>query len=93
MDIMTREEFIKEYCSHTLEFCYRILSRMKSDCEYYINVEMPHNCPTDYNHLWAHHDPKAQITYMRYLWEYLEEKPEWLTMEEINEYAKAMEVE
>lgn len=93
METLTKEEFLKEYSKYSLEFHYRLLSRMKSDCEYYINVEMPHNCPKEYNHLWAHHDPEAQIAYMRYLWENFEEKPEWLSMEEIDEYAKAMGVE
>ena len=90
--ILTKEEFLKEYGS-TDEFHYMLLDRMRSDCDYYLNVELPNNCPKEYNHLWAHHDPEAQITYMRYLWEIVPEKPEWLTMEQINEYAHKMGVD
>ena len=90
METLTKEEFLKEYTGN--EFRYMLLDRMRSDCEYYINVEKPNNCPREYNHLWAHHDPEAQITYMRYLWESFEEKPEWLTIGEIDEFAKAMGV-
>ena len=88
----TREEFLKEYTGN--EFRYRLLSRMQSDCEFYINVEMPNNCPKEYNHLWANNDPETQIAYMRYLWESFadDDKPEWLTMDKINEYAKRMGV-
>ena len=87
--IMSKEEFLKEYDDE--KFRYMLLGRMMSDCDYYIANEM--HCDPEYNHLWAHHDPKAQITYMRYLWESLKEKPEWLTKEQIDEYAKRMEVE
>lgn len=89
--ILTKEEFMKEYGS-TNEFHYMLLDRMRSDCDYYLNVELPMNCQKEYNHLLAHHDPKAQITYMRYLWEIVPEKPEWLTMEQIDEYANKMGV-
>ena len=85
-NILTKEKFLAQYTG--ANFRYMLLDRMRSDCEYYINYEM--NCPPQYNHLWADHDPKAQITYMKYLWESFEEKPEWLTMEEIERFERVM---
>ncbi len=87
--MLTKEEFIAENLEHcTAEFPYMLLDRMRSDCTYYLAYET--KCNPEYNHLWAHHDPKAQIAYMRYIWEWLPEKPEWLTMEQIDELDKQM---
>ena len=89
--MMNKEAFFEKYLKQgDVTFPYMLLDRMRSDCEYYLNVEIPNHCPKEYNHLWADHDPEAQITYMRYIWEYLPEKPEWLTMEQIDEYGKRM---
>lgn len=86
---LARDEFIKKYIENRTEgFPYMLLDRMRSDCTYYINYEK--DCPREYNHLWADHDPEAQIAYMKYIWEWLEEKPEWLTMEEIDKLAMQM---
>ena len=85
----TKEEFFNKYLKDSSpKFAYMLLDRMRSDCAYFLEYET--NCPREYNHLWADHDPKAQITYMKYIWDYLPEKPEWLTMEEIEAYERSM---
>ena len=67
-------------------FNYMLLDRLKSDCEYYF-------CYGGRNakSLWAH-DEQAQIDKMRELYNLLPIKPEWLTMEQIDEYAARMGV-
>lgn len=64
---------------------YRLLSRMKSDCDYYLNTSKHPK------HLWAG-DEQAQINKMKEIWNNLKEKPEWLSMEDINDYAQRMGV-
>ena len=85
MYIASKEEFLKNNPCNP----YSLLARMKSDCEYVIGAC---GCSMEsYKYLWAL-NPLKQITYMRYLWESLEEKPEWLTMAKINEYAERLGV-
>lgn len=65
------------------QFRYMLLDRMRLDCDYLLdNVA---------NHLWAG-NITDQIGYMKALWESFpaDEKPEWLTMEQINEYEQKM---
>ena len=69
------------------EGVYRILTdRLRSDCEYYLNYGNRHP-----KSLWAG-DEKLQIEFMIKLHESFkeDEKPEWLTMDEILEYSKKM---
>ena len=68
-------------------FSYMMLDRLKSDCEYYL-VNGVRNAK---HSLWAH-DEQAQIDKMRELYDSLTIKPEWLTMEQIDEYAARMGV-
>ena len=68
------------------EFEYQLLSRLKADCEYYLKWG-----GRSVNHLWAG-NVKAQIAKMKELWNVLETKPRWLTMEQINEYERQMTV-
>lgn len=65
---------------------YMMLSRLQSDCEYFLN----HGGRSEKN-LWAL-SVDAQIEEMKNLWNSLPEdaKPEWLTMEQIEEYEKQM---
>ena len=65
-------------------FNYMMLDRLKSDCEYYL-------CYGGRNakSLWAH-DEQEQIDKMRELYDSLQIKPKWLTMEQIDEYAARM---
>lgn len=69
------------------EFDYRLLSRLKSDCDYYLG-----NGNRDAEHcLWAKNE-QGQIDKMREIYNKLKEKPEWLSEEDINNYAKEMGV-
>lgn len=68
------------------EFRYQMLSRMKQDCDYYLGYGNRNaNC------LWAG-DEKDQINNMKAIWDSFpeEDKPEWLTWEELIEYEKQM---
>lgn len=66
---------------------YMLLDRLKSDCEYYLS----YGGINAKRSLWAQ-DEQAQIDKMRELYESLPTKPEWLTMEKIDEYAARMGV-
>lgn len=63
---------------------YAMLDRMKSDCEYYLGYG---NRSSKY--LWAK-DPKQHIEIMKAIYNRLDPKPEWLTIDKINEYEKNM---
>ncbi len=65
-------------------FQYRRLSQMKADCEYFLGAG---NCKN--KHLWEE-SVFSHIKEMRRIYDLLPEKPEWLTMEEIDSYAKRM---
>lgn len=66
---------------------YMLLNRLQNDCEYYLG-----HGGGDANHsLWAH-DEQKQIDKMRELYDLLPIKPEWLTREQIDEYAAKMGV-
>lgn len=71
------------------KFNYMLLDRLAQDCDYYIK----HPGKGAARQLWAQ-DEQAQIDKMRELWDSFAEdaKPQWLTMEQINEYAKKMGV-
>lgn len=66
------------------EFKYRFLGRLQADCEYFLG----YGGRLD-RVLWAG-NPKDHIAYMKAIWNSLEEKPEWLTMEQIEDYEKKM---
>ena len=84
----TKEEFTEKYLTNCdCKFPYMLLSRMQSDCEYFINA--CHCSHKATNSLWAN-SPKEQIEYMKYIWESLPVKPEWLTMAQIKEYERRM---
>lgn len=66
------------------KFNYMMLSRLQSDCEYFLN----------YGHgsvrnLWGD-DVERHIGEMKRLWNQLPIKPEWLSYEKIEEYEKDM---
>lgn len=63
---------------------YAMLDRMKSDCEYYLGYG---NRSSKY--LWAK-EPKQHIEIMKAIYNRLDPKPEWLTIDKINEYEKNM---
>ena len=69
------------------QFEYMMLSRLQSDCDYYLG-----HGGRDANHsLWAQ-DEQKQIDKMRELYDELLIKPEWITAEQIDEYAAKMGV-
>ena len=63
---------------------YELLYRLKSDCDYFLG-----NGDGFEGHLWAGSVDK-QIAKMRELYDQLEEKPEWLTSEDIDRYEEEM---
>lgn len=65
-------------------FEYMLLGRLRCDCEYYLGYGG--KCAKQ---LWAH-DGQKQIDKMRELYDLLPIKPEWLTREQIDEYAAQM---
>ena len=79
MDILTKDA----------TFRYQLLDRMRCDCEYFLNYGNRCN-----KFLWAG-EPKEQIDTMLKLWDSFpdDEKPEWLSREQINAYARKMGVE
>lgn len=79
------------YCAAKSEpsFRYQLLSRMKQDCEYYLGYG-----GRNAKQLWACNE-QDQIDSMKILWNSFpdEDKPEWLTWEDILNYAEKMGVE
>ena len=63
---------------------YELLSRLEQDCKYFLG-----NGDGYEGHLWAGSVDK-QIAKMRELYDKLEEKPEWLTSEDIDRYEEEM---
>ena len=63
---------------------YRLLDRLRSDCEYFLGEGQRNE-----KHLWAG-NVSAQIHKMRELYDALPEKPDWLTREQIEDYADRM---
>ena len=65
-------------------FEYSLLSRLESDCKYFLGNGNGYE-----GQLWAGSVDK-QIAKMKELYNQLEEKPEWITMEDIDNYEKQM---
>ena len=67
------------------EFQYMLLSRMRSDCEYYLS----HG---NRSAAILNNDPRHHIDRMKELWKEFPEdgKPEWLTWEQILQYENAI---
>lgn len=66
------------------EFNYKLLVRLQQDCEYYLG-----NGNRARKHLWAG-DEIEQIKKMRELFDGFRDKPEWLSLADIDRYAAAM---
>lgn len=68
------------------KFNYMMLSRLRSDCDYYLGYGHRNE-----KQLWAG-DEKGQIDEMKRLWNVFPEdkKPEWLSLEEILQYEQLM---
>ena len=70
---------------YNFEFEYRQLSRLKSDCDYFLGAGGRHE-----GHLSEGGSITKQIARMRELYGLLPEKPEWLTAEDIDRYEAEM---
>ena len=72
--------------NHDAKFRYQMLSRMQQDCEYFLGYGNGYE-----PRLWAG-NVEDQIKYMKDLWNSFDddEKPEWLSMEDIEKYEKDM---
>lgn len=66
------------------KFNYQLLSRLQQDCEYYLGFGARNK-----KHLWAL-DEAEQIQKMKELYAGLPEKPEWITLADIERYEAAM---
>ena len=66
---------------------YRLLGKLRSDCEYFLGYG-----GADEGVLWKK-SISQHISEMKQLYDLVPEKPEWLTMEQINGYEARMRVE
>ena len=66
-------------------FRYMMLDRLRTDCGYFLG-----NGNRNEKNLWAGNVEK-QIQLMKDLYNSFEEKPEWISMEEIESYEKTNE--
>lgn len=66
------------------ELQYKMLDRMRSDCDYYLGFGN-----RSIKYLWGK-SVETHIEAMRQIWNKLEEKPVWLSMEQIDEYERKM---
>ena len=82
--LLGRKERITE--ANQDEYNYMLLDRLKQDCEYYLG-----NGNRNAKYLWAGNED-GQIAEMRKIYNQLKEKPEWLILDDINNYAKEMGV-
>lgn len=80
---------LNEVMGHDEKFRYQLLSRMQSDCNYFLG-----NGNRCEKHLWGQ-KVDAHIAYMKALWLSFPtgRKPEWLSYEEIEVYEKRMSEE
>ena len=81
-EIECDEPFVR----HVKEEDYRLLSRLQTDCEYFLGNGNGHECHLYYDTVEEHCDE------MERLWDSFaaEEKPEWLTKEQIKNYREQM---
>ena len=68
----------------SVEFDYLLLGRLQSDCEYYLN-----HGRRNPKVLWALEE-KAHIEKMKELYNKVEEKPVWITLQDIEEFEKQL---
>ena len=80
---------MEDWSKYEPKFRYMMLRRMKQDCDYYLRI----NAGSPYI-LWSG-SKKAQIENMKAIWNTFspEDKPEWLTWNDIKDYAIKMGVE
>jgi hypothetical protein len=77
---------IKDNSEYGMKYRYMLLSRMKSDCDYYLG-----NGHRAAKYLWGLDESEHIIAmYMIYDSFEKEQKPEWLTVEQLNNYEKQL---
>jgi len=64
------------------EGAIQLLSRLKSDCDYVLNYGGVRN-------LWGKNIPE-HIAAMKFYWDSLKVKPDWLSLEDIDSYEQAL---
>lgn len=71
---------------HDKNFRYMLLSRLQRDCDYYLGYGN-----RNIKHLWAVNEQK-HIEAMKFIWINFSDndKPEWLSWEQIKKYESAM---
>lgn len=79
----TNKDFEIKNCSNGSKFRYMLLSRMRSDCDYYLS--MTHSA----RNLWAGNE-EAQIKDVISLYLSLAKKPKWFTVKELDAYSVKM---
>lgn len=79
---------MENWAKYKPNFRYMMLSRLKQDCDYYLG-----NGNRSTNALWSR-NKTDQIANMLALWNTfdVEDKPEWLTKDDIANYARRMGV-
>lgn len=88
VEIEDKEESIVDESFNVLtespEFRYMLLDRLRQDCLYYLGYGNRNE-----KNLWAG-NPKEQIKLMKDLYKSLEDKPQWISLEEINDLENKM---
>jgi len=79
---------MKDILKHDEKFRYQLLGRMESDCKYFLGYGNRHE-----KDLWAG-NVTNQIKYMKDIYNSFadDEKPEWLTFNQILEYERKMSI-
>lgn len=87
-DTLTEEEIQKVLTdlNEKPEFGYMLLGRLENDVKYYLGFGNRHP-----KHLWGTTTEK-HIAYMKLIYDNLSQKPEWLSLEQIEKYAAEMGV-
>ena len=87
-EILTEEEIQKVLTdlNEKPEFGYMLLGRLENDVKYYLGFGNRHP-----KHLWGTTTEK-HIAYMKLIYDNLSQKPEWLSLEQIEKYAEEMGV-
>lgn len=77
---------VDKYVNKDKEFKYKLLSRLQSDCDYFLGAGNRAE-----KHLWAN-NVEDQIALMKALYNSFseEDRPEWITLDKIEEYEKEM---
>ena len=87
-ETLTEEEIQKVLAdlNEKPEFGYMLLGRLENDVKYYLGFGNRHP-----KHLWGTTTEK-HIAYMKLIYDNLSQKPEWLSLEQIEKYAEEMGV-